>query len=74
MFGLCFSTAVQRVNRSMLCKAGSSRQVSIGAVPVAAKPGLVTPGISQPLCLAVRTPYHQGPNHRFNTDRLRRPR
>ena len=74
MFGLCTSTAVQREFRSMLCKAGSSRQVSIGAVPVAAKPSLDSSGFSQPFCLAVRPPYHQGPNHRFNADRLRRPR
>ena len=74
MFGLRHSTVVQREFRSMLCKAGSSRQVSIAAVPVAANPGLVTSGFSQPLCLAVRTPYHQGPNPLFNSDRLRRPR
>ena len=73
MFGLCTSTAVQRVSRPMLCKAGSSRPGSIEAVPVATKPGLGSSGFSQPLCPALRSPRHQQPNPLFKPDWLRQP-
>ena len=74
MFGLCHSNAVQREFHPMLCRAGSSRLGSIKSPPVATKACLGLSGISQPLCLALRSPCHQGPNLRFNSDRLRRPR
>ena len=73
MFGLCFSTAVQRVNRPMLCKASSSRPSSIEAVPVANKPGLGSSGFSPRFCLSLRTPGRHRPNTQFKPDCLRQP-
>ena len=73
MFGLCFSTAVQRVNRPMLCKAGGSRLGSVEAVPVAINPCHGSVRFSTHFALRQALPGHQRPNLLFKPDWLRQP-
>jgi len=73
VFGLCYSTAQQRVTGLRLCTAGSFRKVSVKAFPLATKPQASVSSALSWHRAPPRVPCHQSPNKPFKPDCLRQP-